>query len=264
MVTFRPREEHRERFERDGYVVVDELLDAEETDLLARVAAADHGADDHALERRDATGTVTRLTLFNDLPDDLYGTIVRSERIVRAMEAFLGGEVCHYHHKIMFKDPGKGGAWEWHQDYGYWYRNGCLFPDMGSCMIAIDEATRENGCLQVLPGSHRLGRLDHHKVGDQTAADPQRMAHVLRRFEPVPVEMAPGAGLFFHANLIHRSDRNRSAAPRTSLICCYNTAWNDPFLDHHHRRYEPLEVVPDARVRAVGRASIAAPDETTP
>ena len=91
------------------------------------------------------------------------------------MEAFLGGEVYHYHSKMILKEPRVGGAWEWHQDYGYWYQNGCLFPDMASCLIAIDPATRANGCLQVLRGSHRMGRIEHGRFGGQTGADPERV-----------------------------------------------------------------------------------------
>ncbi len=81
----------------------------------------------------------------------------------------LGDEVYHYHHKMMLKEPYVGGAWEWHQDYGYWYDYGCLYPDMGSCFIAVDPATRANGCLQVLPSSHRLGRINHMKIAVKQA-----------------------------------------------------------------------------------------------
>src|SRR6185503_5764484 len=68
--------------------------------------------------------------------------------VVDTMEEMLGGEVYHYHSKLTAKEPREGGAWEWHQDYGYWYHNGCVFPYMGSVMVALDRATRENGCLQ--------------------------------------------------------------------------------------------------------------------
>ena len=44
---------------------------------------------------------------------------------------------------MMVKEAEVGGAWEWHQDYGYWYNNGALFPDMASCMIAVDEAQKK-------------------------------------------------------------------------------------------------------------------------
>src|SRR5690606_32646886 len=107
-------------------------------------------------------------TLWNHPGDDLFGRVARSVRIVEAMEALLGGEVYHYHSKLMLKEPRVGGAWEWHQDYGYWYNNGCLYPLMASCLIALDRATQANGCLQVLRGSHLIGRIEHGQFGEQS------------------------------------------------------------------------------------------------
>src|ERR1700756_3342085 len=66
------------------------------------------------------------------------------------------------------------------------------------------------------------------------------------------VEMAPGDTLFFHCNLLHRSDQNRSEKPRWSMICCYNAARNDPFKEHHHPRYTPLVKVPDSAIKKAG------------
>ena len=101
---------------------------------------------------RDSAGRKTNLSLWNHPGDDIYGTIARSERIVDATEQLLGDEVYHYHSKLSAKQPKVGGAWEWHHDYGYWYKNGCLFPDMLSVFIAVDPCTKENGCMQVLKG----------------------------------------------------------------------------------------------------------------
>ena len=64
--------------------------------------------------------------------------------------------------------------------------------------------------------------------------------------------MDPGDALFFHANLLHRSDQNRSENPRWSMICCYNAACNNPFKESHHPRYTPLEVVTDGAIIEVG------------
>ena len=61
--------------------------------------------------------------------------------------------------EMIMKEARVGGAWTWHQDYGYWYGNAVLYPDLVSVFIAVDRATRENGCLQVLEGSHRCGRV---------------------------------------------------------------------------------------------------------
>lgn len=242
------------QYERDGYIVLRKLFDAEEVALLRKVARGDQGMQADAIVRRDAAGHETRLTVRNELTDDLYSTIVRCERMVRPMEQVLGGEVYHYHHKMTLKEPRVGGAWEWHQDYGYWYDNGCLFPLLASCMIAVDEATRENGCLQVLRGSHMLGRIEHGVTGEQTGADAERVEQAEKHCERVYCTMSPGDALIFHCNTLHRSDHNDSDHPRWSLICCYNAARNDPYKKHHHPNYTPLETLPDTAVKEVGHA----------
>jgi ectoine hydroxylase-related dioxygenase (phytanoyl-CoA dioxygenase family) len=243
-----------ERFEREGYLILDRLFDDEEMDLLLKIGKADRAMADEARNRRDGQGCVSRISLRNDLGEDIYSAIVRSERIVRRMERLLDGEVYHWHHKMMLKEPRVGGAWEWHQDYGYWYQyNYCLYPHMASCMIAVDRATRENGCLQVIPGSHEMGRIDHVKIGDQTGVDPERMAAILERLPVVHVELEPGSAVIFHSNLLHCSAANSSEHARWSLICCYNAARNDPYRESQHPRYTPLEVRPDERVREIGR-----------
>ncbi|MDX2154144.1 MAG: phytanoyl-CoA dioxygenase family protein [Bryobacteraceae bacterium] len=246
------------QFERDGYVLVPGLLTQEETSLLLGVARGDRVLLDHAFDVKDTSGRASRLSLWNHPGDDIYGMVSRSRRIVDRMESFLGGEVYHYHSKLMLKEPRVGGAWEWHQDYGYWYQNGCLFPYMASCLIALDRATRENGCLQVLKGSHLMGRIEHGRFGEQTGADPERVAEAMKRLELIYCEMEPGAGLFFHGNLLHASSANTSDRSRWSLICCYNAARNDPYKESHHPRYTPLSKVgDDAILAAAARTSDA-------
>jgi ectoine hydroxylase-related dioxygenase (phytanoyl-CoA dioxygenase family) len=145
-------------------------------------------------------------------------------------------------------EPKVGGAWEWHQDYGYWYQNGCLYPDMGSCLIALDRATKENGCLQVLKGTHKIGRVEHGRFGEQTGADPERVEQAKTRHELVYCELAPGDAIYFHGNTLHASAANESDHPRWSLICCYNTKRNDPYKKQHHATYKPIDKVEDEDV----------------
>jgi len=253
MTTFELTPQLIDDFHQDGYLIVRELFDPQEIAGLLSFAKADAALADEAYVRRDSGGGETRLALRNDLDDTVpYTAVVRSQRIVQAMQILLGDEVYHYHHKMMIKQPRIGGAWEWHQDYGYWYNFGCLFPDMGSCMVAVDQATTENGCLQVLKGSHKLGRVDHVRIGEQVGADPERVQAARQRFELVAVELEPGDGLFFHGNLLHCSDQNHSEHPRWSLINCYNTRHNDPYIqDGRHPNYSPLEIWPDDKVRDV-------------
>ena len=240
------------RYHEDGYVLANAFFDREEIGLLHRSAKEDNELDRRSFGRADGEGGVVRLSLWNHPGDGIYGMFARCERMVRGCEALLGGEVYHYHSKMILKDARVGGAWAWHQDYGYWYQNGVLFPLLTSVFIAVDPCTRENGCLQVITGSHHCGRINHVLTGDQAGADRGRVEEILKRLELVYVEMAPGDALFFHPNLLHRSDQNRSDHPRWSMICCYNAARNDPYKDSHHPRYTPLDVVPDAAIKAVG------------
>ncbi|MGH7213900.1 MAG: phytanoyl-CoA dioxygenase family protein [Tepidisphaeraceae bacterium] len=236
----------------DGYLLARKLFSTEEIDLLLKIARSDQLVAKSA-GRQDSQGNVSRLTLRNDLYDDTYSGFVRCRRVVDAMEQLLDDEVYHFHHKMMLKEPLVGGAWEWHQDYGYWYQNNfCMYPDMGSCLIAIDRANKENGCLQVIRGSHKLGRVNHGTTGTQTGADMERVDAALNvlKLDLVHAELEPGDALFFHANTLHRSDQNRSPNPRWSLIGCYNTKHNNPYkhVPGGHPMYTPLEKWDDARV----------------
>ena len=119
-------------------------------------------------------------------------------------------------------------------------------------MIAVDPAKLNNGCLEVLKGSHHLGRLDHSLAGDQSGADPERVQIAMEYFERVQVELEPGDTLFFHCNLLHCSGQNHSPDPRWAMICCYNAARNNPFKASRHPQYTPLEQVDDTLIKMVG------------
>jgi ectoine hydroxylase len=245
--------ENRVRYTQDGYVIVRSLFDTEEIGYMRQAMEQDPHLRSSLYERKDAEGKSTRMALWNHPGDSVYGLAARSHRVVDTMEEMLGGEVYHYHSKLTAKEPYDGGAWEWHQDYGYWYHNGCVYPFMGSVMVALDRANRENGCLQVLRGSHLAGRVDHGVLaGEQVGADMRRVEQMRKELELVHVELEPGDGLFFHANVMHRSDQNRSPNRRWTVLFCYNAARNNPYLEHHHPQYTPLVKVPDDAVRAAG------------
>ncbi len=239
-------------YRRDGYIVLPALFDAEEIKLLRRAAKDDKALDDNAFGRADGAGGSVRLSLWNHPGDDIYGMFARSRRVVEAVGQLLDDEPYHYHSKMIMKQARTGGAWEWHQDYGYWYENGVLTPNLCSVFIAVDPATRANGCMQVLKASHDMGRLTHVKIGDQTGADPERVAAAVERLELIYVEMKPGDALLFHPNTLHRSDQNRSENDRWALISCYNARRNSPYKEGRHPSYTPLDVVDDDAIKRVG------------
>src|ERR1035441_5245444 len=203
-----------QEYKEQGFALVRTFFDAEEIGLLRRAAKEDRELDHHSFSRGDGEGGQVRLSLWNHPGDTIYGMFARCESMVDSAAKLLDGEVYHYHSKMIMKDALIGGAWAWHQDYGYWYQNGVLAPLLTSVFIAVDPATRENGCMQVIPYSQTLGRIDHVLTGDQAGADRERVDEILKRMPLAYVEMAPGDALFFHSNLLHRSDQNRSENPR--------------------------------------------------
>ena len=244
-------EEQRSDYERDGYIVVRNLFSEEEIGLLGKAARNDNEMDKSSSERDDGEGNAVRLALWNHPGDGIYGMFARCRKMVDRVEEILREEVYHYHSKMILKDAKVGGAWAWHQDYGYWYQNGVLSPNLCSVMIAVDQATTENGCMQVIKGSHKLGRINHILSGDQAGADMERVEEAKKRLDLVHVTMEPGDALFFHSNTLHASDANESDHPRWAMICCYNAASNDPYKDSHHPRYTKLEKVEDNRILAI-------------
>jgi ectoine hydroxylase-related dioxygenase (phytanoyl-CoA dioxygenase family) len=249
-------------FEQNGYVIVPSLFNEEEMKALneySRHQMGLLGEEGHATI--DSEGKKSKICLWDHPEDNLFGHFSRSERLVNNAQALLDGdEIYHWHSKVMIKEPKVGGAWEWHQDYGYWYSGNCLFPDLISCMVAIDKATVENGCLQVLKGSHKLGRIDHIQIGTQTGADPERVAEAEKVLEKIHVELNPGDTLFFHSNLLHCSSPNTSENPRWCLISCYNKRSNSPYGPegrHGHCKYTPLTTVPDQAIMAKAKEELA-------
>ena len=238
-------DEETARYSRDGYVVKAGLFSAEEVNALNRIVRDDPVVAEAVYGRQDAQGGTTELALWRDLQEDMFSDAARCERVVGSVEKLLGGKVAFFHAKLTLKRPRLGGAWDWHQDYGYWYRSGFLFPHMASVFIALDASKKHNGCLQVLRGSHELGRIEHGVNAEQIGADMSRVAAARQQLELVYVEMDPGDALFFHCNLLHASGPNKSDQTRNILLCCYNRADNVPFLDEPTNATTPIEIVPD-------------------
>jgi len=120
-------------------------------------------------------------------------------------------------------------------------------------MVALDRSDRGNGCLQFLTGSHLMGRADHVQLTrEQNCIHPDVVGAAEQRLEREYAELDPGDAVFFHCNTFHRSDQNRSARRRWTLIICYNRVDNDTWKRDDDRYYVPLEKVPDAAVRESG------------
>ena len=235
-------------YKKDGYIIVPNFLKSVEVNKLYSIAVGDDTLQKHAFDLNDQSGKKTKLTLWYTAGNDAYGLLTKSKRMVNSVDKLMEGSssVCHFHSKLMQKEPRVGGAWEWHQDYGYWYKNEFLLPDqMMSVMIAITDANKENGCLQVIKGSHKMGRIEHDFAGEQVGASQHFVDLALKTMDLIYVEIKAGDALFFHSNLLHRSEANLSNTSRWSLISVYNRKENIPYNEPSKSGIIPLEVLPD-------------------
>ncbi len=156
--------------------------------------------------------------------------------------------------------------WPWHQDYGAWMRDGIAEPAMATFMVALDDASEFNGCLYLLPGSHRLGRtepyFDTSTAYKFWAVPPERIKEMLAECPP-PVAVAgqAGMGAVFHCNLMHASGHNLSAHDRWQIYFCYNTVANHPHDVENprpdyvrSRNWTPLKLAAENAVLEAGLA----------
>lgn len=243
--------EQVQSFHKDGYVIIKGFCTKAEVDRMYSTAIEDDAMSRNALLLNDQTGKKTKLSLWFTPGNDVFGYLTRSEKMIHSVAQLLDSEapVCHFHSKLMQKEPKVGGAWEWHQDYGYWYKNQFMFPDqLLSVMVALTKANKENGCLQVIKGSHKLGRVNHGFAGEQVGADMTMVNNALQTMEHVYVELEPGDALFFHSNILHRSEANLSDYPRWSIISCYCSQSNLAYNETSTSWKTPVKTVPDIAI----------------
>ena len=235
-------------YHKDGYLIIKNFISSDAVYKLYGIATSDDTLTKHAFDLNDQTGKKTKLTLWYTPGNDAYGLLTKSKRVVDSVADLLEGDspICHFHSKLLQKAPKVGGAWEWHQDYGYWYKNEFLLPNqMMSVMVAITDANKANGCIQVIKGSHQMGRIEHGFAGEQVGASQHYVELALKSMELVYVEIKAGDALFFHSNLLHRSEANLSEKARWSIISVYNRASNTPYNEPSKSSTVPLQPVPD-------------------
>lgn len=244
---FKVTEEMLQSYKDLGYFLIRGFLTNEEVSKL-KTAVEHERFTKHSYGLTDEDKRQAGLIMWKHPGNDVTGMLARCEKVAGTCEKVLGGEVYHYHTKLFTKDAKTGGKLIWHQDYGYWYKNGCLFPDLMTAFIPIDRCYKENGCLEILAGSHKCGRIQHNLQTSQTGADVERIEHLKAVCPHRVVEMDAGDCLFFHCNLLHTSGFNTSDTKRWALIPCYNLKSNNPVYEHHHPQYTPLHKVPDTAI----------------
>jgi ectoine hydroxylase-related dioxygenase (phytanoyl-CoA dioxygenase family) len=129
----------------------------------------------------------------------------------------LAGAVRFWHDQLFCKPARHGGVVAWHQDYSYWTRTQPM--SHLTCWIGLDDATRDNGCLQYIPGSHRWHLLPVTGLaGDMNAIQTVLSDEQKKQFRPVAIELKKGECAFHHPLMVHGSFENSTDTPRRATV----------------------------------------------
>lgn len=129
----------------------------------------------------------------------------------------LGGAVRFWHDQLFCKPAQHGGVVAWHQDYSYWTRTEPMAHL--TCWIGLDDATRDNGCLHYVPGSHRWELLPITGLaGDMNAIQTVLTPEQKEQFKPVAIELKKGEAAFHHPLMVHGSYENKTDRQRRATV----------------------------------------------
>jgi ectoine hydroxylase-related dioxygenase (phytanoyl-CoA dioxygenase family) len=236
-------------YDEEGFLFFPALFSALEVAVLRRDVERAQTTTG-AWSVRDKGAETKAIALWTRPGNSAFDAVPGLPRLLEPTRQLLGEEPYHWHSKLMFKAARTGAGWLWHQDYGYWYHDGCPTPNMLSVMVFLDEARLDNGCLQVMVGAHKRGRTEHRSMDANTESPqmgmpPEIVAEWLRFHEVRPIVGSPGGTLFWHSNLPHSSDDNRSDHPRLALIVAYNALSNEPGAGRGHGRPVPVPPLGD-------------------
>jgi non-heme Fe2+,alpha-ketoglutarate-dependent halogenase len=201
-----------EQYERDGVVFPVEVLSAEE-------AAAFRGALE-AVAGGDGAATLKRLDGLHLFFGWAY-RLVTNEALLSAVEGVLGGDILIDGTLVFYKPPRDSGYVSWHQDsvYSGWH----LTPSV-SAWVALTPSHTANGCMRVIPGSHRQGVLDHANARDESnLLFRGEQVQAVDEAHAVDVVLRPGEMSLHHSNIIHGSNPNASDEPRIGFIVRFVT-----------------------------------------
>lgn len=144
----------------------------------------------------------------------LFAEIAARDMLLDLVASLLGSAIRLHGNKMNLKSAEYGSPVQWHQDFAFYPHTN---DDLLAVGIALDDCTLQNGCMLMLPGSHRGPILDHHQDGFFVGAvDPDREGLDLTQAVPVPVHA--GGVTLHHCRTLHGSARNTSPAPRRLLL----------------------------------------------
>lgn len=228
------------QYHENGFATVESLLTPEQLEMLCKrmddiSAGRVSTYPNELIEFEPSTEGTTARPLVRKInqcaeQDEVFMSYAANPRILDIVESLIGPDIKLFGSQCFMKPPG-GIQKPYHQDSAYF----TIEPyELVTCWTALDDATVDNGCLWVIPGSHRIGMLDHDQpwhVGDRV--DMQVRDEQIDSAREVPNELKAGSCSFHHSMLLHRSGPNNTASSRRGLAVHYMSSrsrWTHPTL----------------------------------
>ncbi len=201
----------RSQYERDGYVIVRNVVDAE---LVREVR-------EHVdwLRAKNPNLRAEQLghTLMTD--DPFWVRLISDDRLLDVVEQFIGPNIALFASHYIAKPPFDGQPVLWHQDGSFWP----LEPmEVSTLWLAADDTTPENGCMRVIPGSHSTDLQDMQaETGVENVLSAQIDPAMVDESQAVDIILNAGDVSIHHPNIIHGSNANHSPRWRRGLTIRY-------------------------------------------
>ncbi len=215
-----------QQYEKDGFTLCEDFLTAAEVSALRSEIEIISGGntlgahDRSRLEMEPKQAENGKLVRRIYEPCTYYRPfqeLSNSAKLLDCVEQLIGTDLMFHYSKINMKPPEIGSVVEWHQDLTYYP----LTNDSSvTVLIYLDDATRENGCLLLLPGHHRQAPMDHTRGGLFQGAISERVDDS----QAFAMEAKAGSVIFMHCLTPHASATNTSSRGRRTLILSYRAA----------------------------------------
>ena len=237
-------DEQVEKFERDGYLLIESLFSPEEIEVILGEVPREL-AEDSPRRIRETSGAVRSVFALHST-NEKFRCLTRLPRLVEPAKQLLKSDVYVHQFKLNAKVALEGEQWEWHQDFLYWYKeDGMPSPRVLTAAVFLQDVNDFNGPMLVIPGSHKEGMIDveaheMEALGGNGAGpwihtltanlkykiNRHILASLLRKNSIYAAKGTAGFVLFFHGNLFHASSNNLSPYDRMSIFVTYNSSEN--------------------------------------
>ena len=181
---------------------------------LAVVGEAESDADtDHS----EAMLQIMEMWRF----DEVYRELLYHSPLLDIAESLIGPNIQLFHDQALYKPAHHGGEVHWHQDNGYWR---CTPPNLVSIWMALDDADEENGCMNVIPGSHLEGLATHDRATSEKGALPALLEVEADANRAVEVPVKAGHAMVHHCMTLHQTNPNPTPRERRAMVIHYMPA----------------------------------------